>query len=140
MTTLPLGTIATKLSGPYETARALIGVLAEHAPDIAADYQLRYRDLRPTQHVDSQRLVDGLRKRLNCFAPVFCYVGHHPQDESQWGTWIDLERLHKAESKGKLVQVSYHPVKSRATYALEVNEHGIRLFRRKGWQQLWEVQ
>lgn len=138
-TILPLGSIASNLNSPHETAGALIGALADFAPEIAADYQLRYREIKPTQRVDSQRLVDGVRKRLNRYAPPFCYVGHHPQDHSQWGTWIDLGQLHKAQERGKLVQVSHHPVKSRATYALEVNETGVRLFRRKGWEQLWEV-
>lgn len=140
MNTLPLGSFAS-VSSPHEVVAALIGVLADYNPELSASYLLRFRDITPSRKAAHAKMIVSLVKALNRFCPPFTYVGHHLTDENVWGVWIDLGKLHEAEEQGKLVQVSNHEVdQPKAIYALEFNNKGVSLWRRKGNVRLWETQ
>lgn len=103
------------------------------------DIKERYERLRPSYVAAKQRLIQSLLKELNRFAPPFCYVGHAPHDENNWGVWIDLGKLHEAEEKGQLVQETQRPTKGRSRYVLIHDQTGLRLFKRRGWVEVWKV-
>ncbi len=137
MNTLPLGPFARDLLTAPDIAAALIGVLKDYDVETSTDYLLKVRDLSLTRHAEWNRIIKGVLHRLNHFSPPFTYVGHHILDESVWGVWIDLSRLHEAEQEGRLTQGG--PLtKGRSTYVLDVSGRGVRLFRRKGWERVWE--
>lgn len=140
MTTLPLGPFARNLSSASDTVRALIGVLLDYDPSSALPYLKRVESLGLTRRAEWERVIRGVVKSLQRFAPELAYVGHQLGNESVWGVWIDLGRLHEAEQQGRLIQSDAHPIKTRATYVLEHGGRGLTLYRRKGWQPLWEHQ
>lgn len=139
MNTLPIGAFCPRHLNLEETASTLLGTLNDYDPTVAERFQKRFNQLKPTHIANTQRLIAGLVLRLGKFCPPFTYVGHHPTDAALWGVWIDLGKLHRAEERGRLVQGDAYPTKSRATYVLVPQGHGVALFKRKGLQKLWET-
>lgn len=141
MNTLPLGPFARDLFSASDTARALIGVLLDYDPSGALPYLKRVEDLGVKRRAEWERVIRGVVKQLQRFAPPLSYVGRHLTELSTWGVWADLGQLHRAEEQGRLIQSGSHPIKTRATYVLEHGGRGeVRLFKRRGWIQLWESQ
>lgn len=137
---LPLGSFAHSLASPSEVAATLMGVLADVDADSGAAFLLRYRDIQPTHKANLNLLVVALVRQLNRHCPPFTYCGHRIDDESVWGVWIDLGRLHAAEESGDLVQVGSHSKRpKRGTYLLDLEGKAATLYRRKGMKKVWET-
>lgn len=136
--TLPVGPFG-RFYTIEELIPGLIGVLNDFDPVLAERYKQRYTKIPSNRKADKQRLVDGLRKSLNKYAPIFTYVGHYPSNDWLWGVWIDLEALYRAEQKRKLVQSHFNP-KGRHKYVLLQESSGLCLYERKNWQAVWKVE
>jgi hypothetical protein len=139
MNYLPLGSHVSNLRDIDDTIQALIGLLGSYDMPTAEKRRVQYTKLRQKHRAKRATLLSLLTHDLNRLTPPLTIFGPHPVNESLWGVWIDLARLKEAEHKGKLVQSSYYPIKSRATYVLEVSEKGVKLFKRRGWKELWSA-
>lgn len=137
--TLPLGSFnLPEHPSPDEIIGALL-THSNHSLDWANKIDERWKAINPKHKAPKHRLIQVLVHELNRFAPPFAYVGHAPHDENNWGVWIDLGKLHEAEETGKLIQDTIRPTKGRSTYVLIHDETGLRLFKRRGWVEVWKV-
>lgn len=138
MTTLPLGSFSCRAHSTEDTIAVLMDALRPFDGASFARFQARAASIKPTQKADALGLVLALQHALNRFAPALAYVGHRIDDQSDWGVWIDLGKLHEAEQKGDLIQAHGPHVKTRATYVLQVGDR-VKLWTRKGPKQVWEA-
>jgi hypothetical protein len=92
-------------------------------------------------YLSVNKTINTIFKDLNKHVPPFTYFGRHPTQQDHLGVWIDLDALHKAESKGTLTQTynsSWKGIKS--SYILDMSKEGLVLYRRKNKQEVWRME
>jgi len=134
---LPLGTF-----GVFQDDKTLINTLINVLESVnekkSESFRIKVANNKQTRSFQ-KKIIEQLQHALNKHAPIFTYVGHNPADESNWGVWVDLEALHKAESKRIVQQGLFSSCKkSRSRYVL-MHDEGLRLFQRKNWVAIWSV-
>lgn len=139
MKTLPLGSFGHHIQSLDDIISTLIGILGDYDSETATLKRNKFSRIKTNHRAEKAELIAGLLRELNRYAPPFTYVGHYPTDDTNWGVWIDLGKLHEAEETNKLVQESHVPVRGRSTYVLLQDMGGLRLYRRKGWVEMWRV-
>ena len=118
-----------------KTIFTLYTVLRQHNAEKAEI--LKQRVCKNTR--DKEKLIRIYIKELTAFIPPFTYVGHAPNDESNWGVWVDLGKLSLAAENGQIIQADKKPTKGRSKYVLLQEDGRLCLFQRRGWIEVWKV-
>lgn len=149
MKTLPLGTVSINLVAPQHILTLCLALLRDVSPKSADSHKSKKivekveknQDLTANDISILNKTINTIFKDLNKHVPPFTYFGRHPTQQDHLGVWIDLDALHKAESKGTLTQTSNTSWKGiKSSYILDMSKEGLVLYRKKNKQEVWRME
>ena len=98
-------------------------------------------DAQDADEEDSSEIVADLIDALNEFAPPYCYFGVTEGDGSDFGFWVDIDRVREDINDGELeVYADTGDIPPDTHIAAVINERGnCTLFTRTALEERWGI-